>query len=270
ICFPEHTHSEYNLLVCLEGSIRVTQAGVSEMLQPGDILLGNSGLPHTSEYAVGGTRTEAISVTVSDTVFLQMLRKSGVLRWQESTRPAFLGRIHDEALLQLAISASEELDNQTGGFDIVLDSLSTQMLIRMIRLWPRSGIEKGAVNVKPQLPRWQFVKALEYMHVCGKEQFNIPDLARRLGSSPVRLNRLFRESAGITPARFYNNIISERAAGLISETDCSIKEIGFKLGFKTQSHFCETFRQLTGSSPAAYRQHGRAGLAALLPTSESD
>lgn len=270
IRFAEHTHSEYNLVICVKGSIRVSQAGVSELLQPGDLLLGNSGVPHTSEYATDGALTEAISVTISDALFLEILRQSGVLRWQERARPAFLGRMHDDPLLQLAHCATEELSYRPGGFGLVLNSLSTQMLIRMFRIWPRSGIESGAVDVRPQLPRWQFVKALEYMHLCGKEQFNIPDLARRLGSSPVRLNRLFRESTGTTPACYYNSVLSERAARLISETDCSIKEIGFSLGFRTQSHFCETFRKLTGRSPAEYRQQGRKQPATATVTSESN
>jgi hypothetical protein len=63
--FPEHTHSEYNIVICVAGKIRVDLLGTTETLDTGDLALGNSGLAHSSEYAVDGELTEAVSLTLS-------------------------------------------------------------------------------------------------------------------------------------------------------------------------------------------------------------
>lgn len=263
--FPEHTHSEYNIVICVSGRIRVNQLGTSETLGPGDITLGNSGVAHSSEYAVDGEPTEAVSLTFSHRLLLQRLGETGLVRWRERVRPAFVGQRHDEQLLDLAVGVTKEMVSRSGGYGTLLNALASQMLIHTMRSWVR-GVEKGAECVMPQLPRWQFVKAVEHMTSRSKDQFNVALLARELGSSEVRLNRLFRESTGTTPACYYNRALLSRAASLLRGSNLSVKEIAFDLGFRTPSHFCEWFRRLGGNSPWTVRSQK----ALIQPAAGSD
>jgi AraC family transcriptional regulator len=63
----------------------------------------------------------------------------------------------------------------------------------------------------------------------------------------------FRESIGISP---YQYVIDERmnaACLMLTDSNKSITEICFTLGFSSQSAFTNLFRKKTGLSPTAFR-----------------
>jgi len=43
---------------------------------------------------------------------------------------------------------------------------------------------------------------------------------------------------------------------LLRDSRCSVKEIGFQLGFKTASHFIAAFRREFATTPQEFRKHG--------------
>ena len=47
-----------------------------------------------------------------------------------------------------------------------------------------------------------------------------------------------------------------RAKELLNQTDRSITEILYSVGFNSPEHFSRTFRRLTGMSPRQYRKEG--------------
>lgn len=261
VFFPNHTHAEYNIVICLEGKIRVSQFGATETLLPGDLVWGNAGVVHASEYGVGNVPTRAISLTLTEKLFLHRLAESGLVRWRDRTRPALVGRQSSEMLLDMAVKISQQIEGRQPKDPFALELLANQLVMQTLRGWPRPDLATGAPTLTPQLPRWQFVKALEYMSSLRKERFSVPALARNIGSSPARLNRLFRQSTGSTPAFYFNRVLLERATSLLSGTDFPVKQIAFDLGFRTPSHFCESFRKLSGCSPMAFRAQGNS----LLP-----
>jgi transcriptional regulator GlxA family with amidase domain len=93
------------------------------------------------------------------------------------------------------------------------------------------------------------------MRWCRKDKFRLQHLCQHLGSSEERLNRLFLASTRQTPASFYNRMLLERAQQLLRKPECSIKEIGFDLGFKTCSHFIAAFRREFATTPQEFRKH---------------
>ena len=47
------------------------------------------------------------------------------------------------------------------------------------------------------------------------------------------------------------------AKRLLDVTDKSLVDISMQLGYSSQSYFCNTFKRVTGTTPAAYRQRER-------------
>jgi AraC family transcriptional regulator len=113
---------------------------------------------------------------------------------------------------------------------------------------------KAATNPVPRLPRKDFVTAYEYMRSCRKEKFRLQSLCQFLGSSEERFSRLFLASTNSTPAAFYNRLLMLQAKGVLIDSNLSVKEIGFRFGFKTSSHFSSAFRREFGSSPQEFRR----------------
>lgn len=83
---------------------------------------------------------------------------------------------------------------------------------------------------------------------------DLSDVARQLGLSYPAFRKRFRQSAGVSPARFRAQRVIAQATQLMSTTDLSDKEIAYQLGFANPYHFSRRFKQLTGEPPTRYRQ----------------
>jgi transcriptional regulator GlxA family with amidase domain len=91
------------------------------------------------------------------------------------------------------------------------------------------------------------------------QPLDVPALARVAHVSPAHFTRTFRATFGETPHRYLQRRRVERAMSLLRETDRSVTDICFEVGFGSPGTFSRTFRDIVGRSPRAYRKEaGRA------------
>src|SRR5258706_3605275 len=69
----------------------------------------------------------------------------------------------------------------------------------------------------------------------------------------ARFSRSFRAVFGETPHRYLQRRRVERSMFLLRETDRSITDICFDVGFMSLGTFSRTFREIIGETPSAYR-----------------
>jgi len=84
-------------------------------------------------------------------------------------------------------------------------------------------------------------------------QLDIPALARIACVSEAHFIRTFRATYGETPHRYLQRRRVERSMFLLRETDRSVTDICFDVGFTSLGTFSRTFRQIVGESPTVYR-----------------
>lgn len=80
----------------------------------------------------------------------------------------------------------------------------------------------------------------------------------KIGMSDSWFRRLFREKYGLAPMKFRLQLLHERACRLLLNTNLSVKEISFQLGYESQNYFSRTFKKVEGVSPAHYREKLRS------------
>lgn len=80
------------------------------------------------------------------------------------------------------------------------------------------------------------------------------DMARLQNVSEVHLRRMFKRWLGTTPNNFVQQFKVDQGISLLKESDHSIKEIAFRLGFDSPNYFAKVFRQFAGCSPREYRR----------------
>jgi AraC-like DNA-binding protein len=85
------------------------------------------------------------------------------------------------------------------------------------------------------------------------EPLSVADLARAAGSSPAHFSREFRRAFGESPHRYLLTRRLERAAARLRNTDRSVTEICFAVGWSSVGSFTASFRRVYGLSPSAYR-----------------
>jgi len=81
----------------------------------------------------------------------------------------------------------------------------------------------------------------------------IEDLSREVALSPYYLIRSFRQVYKQTPHQYLVGQRIARAKDLLRNSDLSITEICFAVGFESLGSFSTLFRKVAGVSPRAYR-----------------
>lgn len=150
-------------------------------------------------------------------------------------------------------------------------SSAADMAALLVRRWISEDAERNALEVL-QIDQARSPSHLQARRIFGDETYDvrvkavllsmeqhvtdclsIAQLARQVGLSRRQLERLFREKAGMSPARAYNRVRLAHAKSLVTNTDASMLEIALEAGFESASHFSRTFKKFHGQTPSELR-----------------
>jgi AraC-like DNA-binding protein len=73
------------------------------------------------------------------------------------------------------------------------------------------------------------------------------------GLSIHHFARGFKQSAGMTPHYYLTQKRVERAQDMLANSELSLSEIAYAVGFSDQSHLTRHFRQMLGVTPRQFR-----------------
>jgi AraC-like DNA-binding protein len=252
--FAPHTHSEFNIVVCLDGAVHTRQLGDGETVESGEAMMGsNPGVEHSSQYLPGGQGCQAVSLTFAPEVLSALFHAHCLPAVRRGFVPAFTGKVSSRKIERAAQEIVEEMRNRAFAHEAIIEGLAMRILVESFRLWPKERCGEIPEDTTPRLARRDHVRAFEFMRWCRKDSFRIQHLCRFLGTSEERFNRLFRAATHDSPASFYNRLLLNQGCALLEDPALSIKEISYQLGFKTPSHFVVTFRRQFGTTPQDYR-----------------
>ena len=144
--------------------------------------------------------------------------------------------------LWLAVKLYVETRTQLPEDDLQVESLVSELL--------------GAVACKPEscriAPLW-LRRVQEKLHTQFDSRITLDDLALEAGVHPVHLSRVFRRCVGKGIGDYVHRLRVRQACELMLDSEASLADISFELGFADQSHFSRAFRSITGRTPAAFR-----------------
>ncbi len=149
----------------------------------------------------------------------------------------------------LASTYSEYIKNTILSREILCLQLKTMMLM-YIRI---SGGEN--VTVAKTDRRMTFVdefKTLVDQHF--KERKRTSDYAALMHISANYLNAVVKDKLDIPAERYIQNRVVLEAERLLLNTDLSVTEIAYELGFSDKSHFGKYFKKIAGVSPNGFRE----------------
>jgi AraC-like DNA-binding protein len=99
----------------------------------------------------------------------------------------------------------------------------------------------------------RLLRARDAMDRAYAEPLDVPAVAAVAYISPAHFIRCFRAVFGETPHRYLQRRRVERSMFLLRETDHSVTDICFDVGFTSLGTFSRTFREIVGETPSAYR-----------------
>jgi AraC-like DNA-binding protein len=103
----------------------------------------------------------------------------------------------------------------------------------------------------------RLLRARDAMDRGFAQPLDVAALARVASLSEAHFIRSFRATFGETPHRYLQRRRVERSMFLLRETDRSVTEICFDVGFTSLGTFSRTFREIVGETASEYRTgHG--------------
>jgi AraC-like DNA-binding protein len=103
----------------------------------------------------------------------------------------------------------------------------------------------------------RLLRARDAMDRAYAEPLDVRTVAAVAHVSPAHFIRTFRAVFGETPHRYLQRRRVERSMFLLRETDRSVTDVCFDVGFTSLGTFSRTFRDIVGETPSSYRMgHG--------------
>ena len=98
-------------------------------------------------------------------------------------------------------------------------------------------------------------KIMLYIQQNYDKKISNSQIANEMGYHSYYLNRIFKESMGMT---IHQAVILEKmqvAKRLIKETELSVGSIAIEVGFRDRAQFCTIFKKYTGHTPKKNKKH---------------
>ena len=233
----KHSHKEHEIFIPLQGEIIVTCMDKSASAGPGKLLYVPPNLEHSFSSSAHG-EGERVILLISDKAW----RKSTSNTYLPTSLP--LNSLVRELTFYLLINPKTK-------YAKTFISALTESLIDQLDVYKNSKFD-GLLHLEAKIKDERIKKA--YQLILDNTNISVSELAKSSGLSSRNLNRLFTGEVGYSPKQFIIGLKIENAKNLILNSDKTITEIGFEVGYNSLPKFISAFQKYTGQLPSEFRK----------------
>lgn len=95
---------------------------------------------------------------------------------------------------------------------------------------------------------------IDYISYHACENIRVSEIADYFGYNEKYLSTLFKKLSGISLKQFMLRVKMDVAKAELTDTNHSIAQIAYNVGFNDTHNFTNSFKKVTGLSPSAYRE----------------
>lgn len=249
-----HYHNCYEVVMIRQGHVDGMLGYVLGDIQAGSVLMIGHDLPHgllnVSDdfdgllvhipYGVLPWNVDAIPELAKETAFLHDSRYGYLFQ-----SAGLVGRLSE---------LCQEME-QASGFG------KMSCLFRMLHILSQEACTKVLVaqadtarQLSRSIPETAVDKAFRFLYQHFQEDITLDEVAQYASQNPSALCRAFKKKSGYTIFQFLNHLRIEKASQLLQNTDLSVAQIAYQVGYNTFSHFNTQFQHIMKISPNQYRK----------------
>jgi AraC-like DNA-binding protein len=148
----------------------------------------------------------------------------------------------------------DEAAHDAPGTTAVLAKVADVFLTEIVRGY-LSGLDAVAAAVPPAAGGDPSVgAALALLRAQPDAPWTVADLAGKVGLSRTALAARFRDLVGEPPMSYLARIRLGQAAGYLSTTDKTVRQIARLVGYQSEASLSKAFRRALGCAPGEYRR----------------
>jgi AraC-like DNA-binding protein len=257
--FYWHYHPEFELTLILDSSGQRLVGDSIADYGPGDLVLLGPNLPHSwrsGPVKSGARKIHRAVVTQFRADFLgerffalEEIRPVARLLKRSASGLAFgHTRIGRDAARKLAELPSLPPSRRLLTLLAVLTDLAGDSHARQLS----TGKIQPMCRVEDQR---RIDEICQYLNQHFEQKIDFSELANQAHMDLASVCRFFKRATGRTMTTYVNELRVGSASQLLMESDASILEIGFRVGFGNYSNFNRQFKRIKGYGPRSLRQH---------------
>lgn len=159
-------------------------------------------------------------------------------------------KFSDERLLALARLIAAECRTSGNLHDLYGESLMAALFVGLLQTEPKEDRRRG------QLPPRQLRRVIDHIEEHCSRAIRLQELAELTGLSTTHFCSAFKASTGIPPHKWQMRARIDRAKTLLATSGMTLAATAAAAGFSDQAHLTRVFRQVVGTTPAAWlRNH---------------
>ena len=251
-------HDGLEVAIVLAGALEVDFECYNVLKGPGDASLIAMWEPHRWRVAAPGTE-EVIVVFLADFIGGDILSDGAwmdIFSCPPRERHERAGPAIRESALAIGLELRSEVERKAPGWETAVRLGLTHLLFAVSRGWntagrPRRGRQPGCPRVARIMP------ALGAVHARPAERVTVAAAAAACRLSSAQFSRVFRQTMGLSFAKFRLRAHLAYAAHLLLTTDHTMNAIAAEAGFVDGSHLHRHFVERYATTPGEYRADAR-------------
>lgn len=146
-----------------------------------------------------------------------------------------------------------ESELKCGGFGqrLMIDAVRSQLSVHLLRHYAMARFLPD--NSGAALSSTQRKRVIEMIEARLAENISLQELADVANMSPFHFARRFKAEFGVAPHAYVIRARVAKAQEMLRSRKVAQKVIALECGFSDQSHFCNTFRRIVGTTPMDYQ-----------------
>jgi AraC-like DNA-binding protein/quercetin dioxygenase-like cupin family protein len=236
---PPHWHEHIELHYILEGQATISCNQKPLFVGEGSLVIINSnelheGVSHTKFY-------DAVVIIFEMDAFSKEMANCNVIFQSLVTA--------DAKIKELIVSIYQEEQDKKSGYKLAMKGKIYELITYLFRNYVVESLSDRENSKRIQnLTRLNTV--LRYIQSNYTESISIPMLAELIHLSEYRFCHLFKESVGISPLNYINEVRLKKAHHLLEQKGMTISEVASAVGFQDCNNFGRLFRRYYGYAPS--------------------
>lgn len=255
---PPHWHYFAEIIYVTEGAVNVSINNVSYTAKVGDLMVFFPRAIHSISLA--DEPNIGYSVLKFDMNWLNFSnsytpRLSNLFNVAEKSVSGFFPAetIAHLGLDRIIEGCVNEYAAKEYGYDLVLKSRITYLLVNLLRIWRANGLDTDKIVLEREEDRTIY-NITEYIDAHSNEPLNVQELAKMCNMSYSYFAREFKRLHGRSCKEYIEFIKTCKVENMLLFTDFDLNYISQEIGFSDSSHLIKNFKKHKGITPKQFKK----------------
>ncbi|WP_438350247.1 AraC family transcriptional regulator [Paenibacillus sp. FA6] len=268
-----HSHNGFELYLCVQGNGNFIASEQIHALGMGTFTVVSPMALHLSRpdrsvpfhrYILAVQRSYLENLYVEDRASSFIIRQ-----WlPEPDNDSIHFQLNGRQLLNLQDTLAQlerEINKKQPCYPLIVKSLILQLFAQLGRYQFETGEDQRGSYEQKRLVENILCYIMEHHH----EPLSAETLCGQFHLSRSYLFRIFKQNTGVSINESLITIRINKAKDFLQGTELPITEVAATVGFQDLSHFCHTFKRLSGMTPSRYRSAHMLISPSILPLSST-